>query len=186
MHMKKFFLYTLFVAALAGFGVVATQADRIDADFLNADDADAFVAAAEDRGQGRGAQVTHNEDGTTSVGLPEVATEMMAETAMDAIAEHANAVVIAACPCEGLSEGAVVWDNTFEALRCLLQPEFELTFVDSSDGGILSTQGISISGPLCIIYDGVNTQTVFCTEAEQAACASSLQAIAANDNQVCE
>ncbi len=99
MHMKKLYLYTLFITALAVFGAVAAQADRIDADFSNADDADAFVAAAEDRGQGRGAQVTHNEDGTTSVGLPEVAAEMMAETAMDAIAEHANAIAISGCPC---------------------------------------------------------------------------------------
>ena len=99
MHMKKLFLYTLFVTALAVFAAVATQGDRLDADFSNAADDDAFVAVAQGSGQGNGAQVTHNEDGTTSVSLPEVATEMMAETAMDAIAEHANAIVIAGCPC---------------------------------------------------------------------------------------
>ena len=99
MQMKKLVLYTLLVTALTVFGAVATQGDRIDADFSNAADADAFVAAAQGSGQGKGAQVTHNEDGTTSVALPEVATEMMAETAMDAIAEHANAVVIDTCPC---------------------------------------------------------------------------------------
>ena len=141
MHMKKLFLYTLFVTALAVLGAVATQGDRIDADFSNAADADAFVAAAHGSGQGKGAQVTHNEDGTTSVTLPEVATEMMAETAMDAIAEHANAIVISECPCWTQAELDAIGG---EADRC-----FEL-----EQGGVLLRGNDVDTG----VLEGVSTE----------------------------
>jgi len=91
----------LIVLVIFGFAALSAQwaqGGSVKADFSNAVDAEEFAAAAAARGQGKGAQVTHNKDGSTTVSLPEVATEMMDETAMDAIAEHANAIEITECP----------------------------------------------------------------------------------------
>jgi len=70
------------------------QGDSVHAQFSTYGDADTFLVKAQNNGQGKGAKITHNPDGTTSVTLPDVATEHMSETAMDAIGEHSSSVVI--------------------------------------------------------------------------------------------
>jgi hypothetical protein len=147
MHMKKVYLYTLFITALAVAGALVAQADRMNAKFSNTDDADAFVEGAAENGQGNGAQVTHHDDGTTTVTLPEVATEMMSETAMDAIAEHANGVSIDDCPCWQPADVDVViseCDAANEPIKCFEFDDFQLQLVFFGCGNNPDTIGLSV------------------------------------------
>lgn len=90
-------VYTLISILLFGFIMLPAQwavGDSVHAKFSNNGDAGVFLEKAQNNGQGKGAMVTHHPDGTTSVTLPNVATENMSETAMEAISDNANAVDI--------------------------------------------------------------------------------------------
>ncbi len=99
----KSILIGLVVLGFAALSAQWAQGGGVTARFSSDADATAFQGGASAQECG-GAIVTHNEDGTTSVELPNCANP--SDVALDAIAEHANAVAIAECPC---------WDAAFIA-----------------------------------------------------------------------
>jgi hypothetical protein len=78
--MKRTFIpVLLLILGCACLSAQSTYGDSLKAQFSSDGDAQAFAAWAESMGQGNGAMITRNEDGSTSVILPDVATEKMAD-----------------------------------------------------------------------------------------------------------
>jgi len=87
-------LTTLITIVLVLFVPQWVRADSIQVKFANDQDAESFVQTAHNNGQGHGAVIVRNDDGSLSVTLPEIATDNMSEIAMGAIADHAMSIDI--------------------------------------------------------------------------------------------
>ena len=108
-------LTTVVLFSLACLSAQSARGDSLRARFSSDSDAQAFAAWAEFMGQSNGAMITHNADGSTSVILPDVATERMAETALDAIDANSNAIQVGPAIPSEVIDAIEQWFDGFQA-----------------------------------------------------------------------
>lgn len=125
----------LLIIGFAALGAQSTHAGSLKARFSSDGDAQAFAAWAEFTGQGNAAMITHNADGSTTVILPDVAMEKMADTALDAIDAHANAIQVGPPIPDPVIDAIGEWFDGFQAEgnTALVQTDFTDGFEYSGD-----------------------------------------------------
>jgi hypothetical protein len=109
--------------------------------------------------------------------------------------EDCNLVEVVTCPCAGEQAGAVTWDDSFNAVSCLVQFGGNQIFlrsalpVEVADQLIINYCGPGgLSCAFCRVTDRTLNEfvdVIIFTDAEFSACDASIRAIAANDGVTC-